>query len=197
MGLEASCPCRWTGGSGPVKIHLDATSLTLRGALRRTIPRTDITSLHQNAGNLFIQAAGEETILELGPEAAPRWLKKLLTPPPTLAEKLGLNPTSRALLVGTTEDPALLAALDGHTARTEAEAALTVAIIPDAASLQRALHQHATAPPGRPLWLIHGKGKSASFGETPIRHHMRAAGYIDTKVAAVSATLSATRFVRR
>jgi len=45
--------------------------------------------------------------------------------------------------------------------------------------------------------VVHGKGARSAFGETAVRRIMREAGYKDTKVSAVSDTLSATRYSRR
>ena len=58
------------------------------------------------------------------------------------------------------------------------------------------LRIHATLPRGTPIWIVHGKGPRAPFGEGPVRRLMREAGYRDTKVSAVSDDLSATRYSR-
>ncbi len=48
-----------------------------------------------------------------------------------------------------------------------------------------------------PVWIVHGKGKAAVFGDNAVRAAMRAEGWIDIKACAVSETLSATRYKRR
>ena len=74
-------------------------------------------------------------------------------------------------------------------------AALLILHAADEQALNAALA--ASVGSAAPLWIIHGKGKAATFGEAPVRALMRARGFIDTKVSAVSDTLSATRYARR
>jgi hypothetical protein len=72
-----------------------------------------------------------------------------------------------------------------------------VAVVADAAALEHALRLHEALPSGAPIWVIHGKGSRSPFGEAAVRRIMREAGYLDTKVSAVSDTRSATRYSRR
>jgi hypothetical protein len=197
MGLEARCPCRWNDGSGEVRALLEARELIVRGDLKRTIPIAAITLVRVKGGELCLRVGTEEVVLGLGAARAERWAKKLAALPRTLAQKLGVGPSSKALVIGTAEDPALREALaDGEASRAE-DAHLSVAVISNTATLQHALQVHATLPRGAPIWVVHGKGALAAFGEAPVRRIMRAAGYKDTKVSAVSDTLSATRYSRR
>jgi hypothetical protein len=48
---------------------------------------------------------------------------------------------------------------------------------------------------GVPLWIIYPKGEKTS--ESSVRNSLRSRGFIDTKVASVSAKLTALRFLKR
>jgi len=197
MGLEARCPCRWSDGSGEVQALLEARELIVRGDLKRTIPIAAITLVRVEGSELRLRVGTKEIFLGLGAARAERWAKKLAAPPRTLTQKLGVGPSSKALVIGTVEDPALRGALaDSEVSRVE-DARLSVAVVTNAAALQYALQVHATLPSGAPIWVVYGKGARAAFGEAPVRQFMRAAGYMDNKVSAVSDTLTATRYTRR
>ena len=47
------------------------------------------------------------------------------------------------------------------------------------------------------LWVIYPKGASSGVKESTVRELLRSHGFIDTKVASVSARLTALRFVKR
>jgi|HubBroStandDraft_1064217.scaffolds.fasta_scaffold00007_112 hypothetical protein len=196
MGAEAICPCRWPGGAGEVKALLETRELILRGALGRVFPFAEMTAIRVEDGALCFSAAGEAIALELGSDRAGRWAGKIANPP-TLAAKLGLAAASKALVIGPVTDPALAEALAGATAAGPEEARLGLAVVADAPSLEAALRRHESLLPSAPIWIVHGKGKRAGIGDNEVRGFMRASGYIDTKISAVSATLSATRYVRR
>ena len=53
------------------------------------------------------------------------------------------------------------------------------------------------ANPNLPIWMIYPKGKAAQPSDAEIRSHLRGMGLIDTKSCAVSAQLTATRYIRR
>ncbi|MEE3627215.1 hypothetical protein UCD39_25075 [Nitrospirillum sp. BR 11752] len=194
MGLEALCHATWNGGAGEVKALLESRELILRGDLRRTIPVAAVDALVVEGDALVMATPDGPLTLALGADAAARWAKKLTTPPPSLARKLGVGPGTPALVIGTADDPALVEALAGAVAPTPADARLALAVARDAADLERAVAAHAALPAGTALWIIHGKGPKATFGEAPVRAWMRAAGFKDTKISAVSETLSATRY---
>ena len=50
---------------------------------------------------------------------------------------------------------------------------------------------------GCPVWVAYPKGKASSLGETAVREKMRGLGWIDTKVASISAGLTGLRFIKR
>ena len=196
MGLEAQCRCRWGGGSGKVQVLLETHELIIRGELRRRFPIVELSEVRAEGHELCFKSAGDEFALDLGADRAGRWLKKIATPAPSLAKKLGVASSSKVLVIGPLEDAALREALAGGMAAGDEEARLSLAVVSDEKALQHALHVHEVLPRGTPIWMVHGKGPRASFGEGPVRKLMRDAGYKDNKVSAVSDSLSATRYAR-
>jgi len=194
MGLEAYCACRWNGGAGTVKALLEPRELILRGDLKRTLPLTALTEIGVAGDELRLSIDDEELALTLGAGPAARWAKKLATPPPTLAHKLGIGPEAKAQAIGPIDDAALREALREGQATGTGDSALSIAVVADAAALDHALRVHGVRGP---LWLVYAKGRRVGFGAGAVRELMRRAGYIDTKVAAVSDGLSATRYLFR
>jgi len=196
MGREAFAACRWNGQAGEVKALLESRELILRGALKACFAIADMSDIGVEGDDLRFRAGEHDVALTLGAPLAASWARKLATPPPTLAQKLGIGPSARALLIGETHEPVLLAALAGGRAGSPQEARLSLAIVGSEADLLQALSVHDNLPPGMPIWIVHGKGPRTAFGEGPVRLIMREAGYRDNKVSAVSDALSATRYAR-
>jgi hypothetical protein len=197
VGLEVTCACRWPGGAGEVTALLESRELILRGALRRRLAISALSLIRVEGEALYLETGGETIALDLGAARATLWQRKLTTPPPSLAAKLGIGPETKAWVIGAVTDPTLAAALHGATADDPASARSSLAVVTSDAELSAALEAHSALPPGAPIWIVYGKGRQAVLGETAVRGSMRAHGYIDSKVSAVSETLSATRFVRR
>lgn len=197
MGREASCTARVGTETAEVAALLESTTVVLRGALKR---RWDIAAL-QN-----LRLAGEELLFEVGDEAvalvlgekeAGRWLKKLQTPPPTLAAKLGVSAENPALLIGPTVgplDPALAEALAGGITTNMREARMLVAVLSNPSELPRMAEFHADMI-CKTVWVVYTKGLSASPSGGEVRDAMRGWGYVDNKTTAVSDKLTATRYV--
>jgi hypothetical protein len=196
MGLEAACLCRIDETSAEAKVLLEALELIIRSPFRRTIRIADLQDVHVVEDELRFRSGTSTVALRLGRQVAAKWANRIATPPPSLARKLGVGPGSPALVVGGLDEPILIAALAGHTADA-ARARLSLALIRDAAELDVALTAHAALKAGSPIWIVHGKGPAAAFGEALVRSHMRARGFRDTKVSAVSSTLTATRYGAR
>lgn len=197
MGREAQVLCTVDGKSEPVKALLESTVLILRGVdIKRRFEVAALAEVRVRGQALRFTAAGEAVTLALGAQEAQAWLKKLTTPPPSLASKLGVGAGQRARVFGPCDDAALAAALEGATTSGLADAAMLVAVALDAAELDRAVALHARMP-CRTLWVVHAKGKAATLGDTAIRQSLRGRGYTDTKTTAVSERLTATRYTRR
>jgi hypothetical protein len=204
MGREATCQCQWGTQSARCKVLLETTELIVRelnrGALRHTVPIASLTKVEVLGDQLKLRAGKDHVVLNLGAELAQSWAQKIVTPPPTLAKKLGLTPSAKILLIGEPESEELQAALAESAAETGEASAKTpeqiVACLHTEAELGRALAR-ITAHPSSPVWIIYPKGAKSSLPEAAVRNTLRSQGFIDTKVASVSPTLTALRFIRR
>jgi hypothetical protein len=183
-----------------VKALLESRELLLREPLRRALALEQMRDVVIEGDRLRFRYAREEYELTLGAAVAARWAKKILTPPPTLSAKLGISAESPAVVIGRVTDARLIEVLAGATTEGDAlgssadAAGVAIAEIDSAGDLERALD---ALPTGLPIWLAHRKGRGVEFGDAAIRQRMRALGFIDTKVSAVSDTRTATRYSPR
>ena len=192
MGLEAESDLETEGATHRVKALLESRELILRGDVRRTFKIADIGDIAAHDGALHFRHDGTGYILRLPPGRADTWARKLTTPPPSLASKLGVSPDKPALVIGSIVDEALAAALRGNTA-ADADSATQVVVI---AETPDALPDPGQLPP-LPVWVVYPKGVRSTLPESVVRGHMRSAGWSDTKTCAVSDRLTALRFHRR
>jgi len=195
MGREARCSCTWAGGEGEVKALLETEVLVLRGALRRSIPRKDISRARVVGDALRLGVGAEELSLALGAKAAASWLAALKAGPPSLAKKLGIAPGTRVHVVGKLDVPELDEALREAVRTSGATADLVLARVSDERSTGRAADALQAAR-GAALWVVFTKGKGSPFGEAAVRAVLRGRGFTDTKVASVSPALTAARYQR-
>lgn len=199
MGREALCNARVGAETAETTALLESTSVVLRGALKRRYEIASLQQLRVESGELRFEAAGEPVALALGEKEAERWLKKLLTPPPTLAAKLGVSAENPALLMGPSRgplDPALAEALAHGLTGNPREARMLVAVVQSPAELVRMADFHA-AMLCKVVWVVHPKGPGAFPSDAEVREEMRGRGYVDNKTSAVSDQLTATRYVKR
>jgi len=196
MGREALCVAHVGDETASVKALLESTTVVLRGAIKRNFAIAELRELRVAGGQLHFVAGGETVALELGEAESQRWARKLNTPPPSLAAKLGVGPEARAWPMGRLDDPALAQALEGVTSRHAAHAAMLVAVVDSEAALAAAIEAHRDMP-CRTAWIVHPKGPGADPSDARVRETMRSHGYVDNKTSAVSAALTATRYVKR
>jgi hypothetical protein len=203
MGREASCLCDWNGQStrvvaARVKALLEPPELILRGEIKRRIPFVAMKQVAAQGARLRFRVEGDAVSLKLGEALAARWAQALLKPPPTLAQKLGIAPGGAARVLGTVDDEALLNALKDARRVTRGAVDVIVARVNTPAEIgdawQKAAAQVAN---GAALWMVYAKGRGHAISETDVRAAGIAAGFVDVKVAAVSAQLTALKFVRR
>lgn len=198
MGREASCTARVGSETEEVTALLESTTVVLRGAIKRRWDIAALQGLRIDGEELRFEAGDEAVALALGEKEAGRWLKKLQTPPPTLAAKLGVSAENPALLIGPTVgslDPALAEALAGGITTNMREARMLVAVLSNAAELPRMADFHADMI-CKTVWVVHAKGPDADPSDAVVRIAMRGWGYVDNKTSAVSDALTATRWVR-
>ena len=195
MGREAICKCDWAGTTAQVKALLESTEVILRGAIRKRIPFNEIKQVKALSDRLRFIVGGETVELFLSSKAAASWAAVLTSPPPSLARKLGITSTTIVRTIGDIADRALISALAEAAEISAQNAALIVAHVDSPESLHQTLNQaRAQLSKAVPIWIVYAKGKGHAIDESAIRSLLRANGMMDTKIASVSATLTAIRF---
>jgi len=198
MGREANCPCDWNGETAQVKALVEPPELILRGEIRRRLPFQELRQVRAEQGALRFKFGREVVALKLGSATAEKWAKVILTPPPSLAKKLGITPESTVRVMGTADDAALETALKEARATARKGADVIVARVNTAAELGRAFKSAAKeTSAGVPIWIVYRKGPGHPIGEANVRSAGLAAGIVDVKVASVSPQLTALKFVKR
>jgi hypothetical protein len=198
MGLEAESTCESNGRKTTVKALIEPPDLILRGQARRRIPISGLQQVHAEGDRLLFTFQSERFALTLGSARAAKWVKALTTPPPSLAKKLGISADTIVRVIGPADDEALQAALSAAGGIRDNDAGLILARVDSPADLAGALRASAGQLAARvPIWLIYPKGKGHALTESDVRSTALAAGIVDTKVASVSPTLTALRFVLR
>jgi hypothetical protein len=192
VGREALAQVTWRGESGETKLLLEAGELILRGAIKARIARAVIWDVRTDADGLRLSADGELLHAVLSEAEAMRWAKAILTPPPSLASKLGIGPDKPALVQGAIDDAVLTQALTGATTEEAGAACVIVALIDSHSALDFALARASATQ--LPLWCVYAKGKATDPGDGAIRTVLRRAGMMDNKTSAVSERLTATRY---
>jgi hypothetical protein len=198
MGREASCHCNWAGEAGTCKVLLESTELIVRGVIRRRVALSALREVSVEAEQLTFRVDGEDVSLRLGSDVAQRWAKALAAPPPSLAKKLGISRASNVLLIGEIEGDELKAAVAEAAHVNGKDVNLILACVNTNAELDRALEQaNLHAAGSGPIWVIYPKGSGQRISESAVRESLLSWGFIDTKVASVSAKLTALRFLKR
>jgi hypothetical protein len=192
MGREVVTTAEWGGQRAEVKALLESTEIILRGEIKVRIARTSISVIKVDGDELSLKVGTERLLLELGAKEAAKWVDLLSKPPPSLAEKIGISSGKPAFVIGTIKDAALKSAIKGNTVANMAGASCMIAVIRSANELKSAF-ETAVAMPALSLWCVYPKGKF----DAEVRAFMRGQGYVDSKICAVSADLTATRFGKR
>jgi hypothetical protein len=199
MGREANCQCRWAAESAPCKVLLETNELIVRGPIRRRAPISSLTDVLVQGDQLHFRAGADEVALKLGANLAQSWAKKLTTQPPSLATKLGISHDTHLLLIGEFESGELKSAIaaGGTHGRSANSVNLILALVRTITDLNYTLDIYSTQHTNPPIWIIYPKGPKKPMSESEIRGTLRHQGFIDTKVASVSTTLTALRFIKR
>lgn len=195
MGREAICECIVGNTAAKVKVLLESDELILRGNIRMRARFRELQDVRVEDECLCFNLDKQHSIqLRLGAEVAESWAKKIKSPPPSLADKLGI--TGKIVrTIGPIVDKALSSALMSATLVRAENPDIILAQVDTPESLA-ATHRAAKSQLARhiPIWLVYRKGPGHPINESGIRTTLRALGYIDTKVASVSEHLTALRF---
>ena len=194
MGREAICECTFAGTTAEVKALLESEELILRGSIRMRAPLNMLQDVRAESECLCFNLNKDPVQLRLGAAAAKSWAKKINTPPSSLADKLGITGKT-VRTIGPISDRSLDSALNAAALVRARNPDLIIACIDTPESLATTLRE-AKAQLARsiPIWLVYRKGPGHRLNESAIRTTLRAQGLMDTKVASVSAELTALRF---
>jgi hypothetical protein len=198
MGREATCTVRVGRKTATGKALLETSELIFRGdGLRLAIPFAEIRAVAVREGTLSVRGPDGEVRLELGAEAA-AWAGKIKRPPSRL-DKLGVKPGMKVSLVGGVE-PAFIEELRARTedvshGRPRSGSDLLIYAVEAPADLERLAALKKSLQPAGALWVVRTKGPAAKVTESAVMAAGKAAGLVDTKVVAFSATHTAERLV--
>ena len=197
MGAESLCTVHFDGKRSEGKALLETDHLIFRGTFRLNIPRKAITKLDASNGTLRVTFPDGTASFELGPTAA-KWADKIKNPP-SLLDKLGVKPGMKVAVVGI-DDADFLAQLEKRTtdiARKTPKKDTEIVFfgadaVDDLARLEK-LKTYIT--PAGAIWVVHTKGKAATFKDTDVFAAAKKAKLVDVKVASFSATHTAEKLV--
>jgi hypothetical protein len=198
MGREATCTARFGGKSASGQALLETTELVFRGdGLRLRIRFAQIRSVQVHGDALEVKTADGVAAFELGAQAA-AWAARIKNPPGRL-DKLGVKPGMKISIVGAIE-PAFLDELRARTddlsegrPRADSDLLFFAAEAPD--DLARLAILKKSLQPAGAIWVVRAKGPTARVSESAVLAAGKAAGLVDTKVVAFSATHTAERLV--
>jgi hypothetical protein len=202
MGREAKTEYADKRERTDVKAHLDSLSLRLTGGKKLTLPLAEVRAATVDGDELRVVAGALKFSLRLGAKEAAAWAKTILNPP-TLADKLGVKPDKTVVLVGAVAREVVEAAKAAKSVTTSARLpAAGKAIVSDVVVLQLSAGNEAAqiAAAARALgaatalWFVYAKGGVVNGDH--IIALARKTGLKDTKVARVSASHAALRFIR-
>jgi hypothetical protein len=194
MGKEATCNVQIANESAQCKVLLESNEVIVRGPIRRKFAVASVARVQVQGDTLHFHAGIEEVALKLGPARAQSWARKLTTPPPTLAKKLGIDAATQLASMGEFTTPELTAAIAQAASDESGSPDLVLSLVKTVADLNHTLDLYQSLKTHPPIWIVYPKGARKAIGETEIRSTLRRQGFMDTKVASVSTTLTALRF---
>ncbi|UWZ83337.1 DUF3052 domain-containing protein [Occallatibacter riparius] len=199
MGREAQCDCNWSGVTARVKALIEPPDLILRGGLHRRLPLAALANVRVEGELLCFEFKKENISLALGKTLAPKWVAAIAAPPVTVAKKLGITPDIDVRMIGNLDDRDLEDALQAARAvKVNRSGDLIIARVNTRQGISAALKSAAAElAGGTPIWFVYPKGPDHPIDEFDVRSMGLDAGLVDTKVASVSARLTALRFVKR
>lgn len=194
MGRETKTEVRSAKLKGEARVHLDSEMLTIGPPFRMKLTLSGLGASSGKDGLTLAQGT-ERILIAMSEKEAATWLKSILDPP-SLADKLGVKAGLAMTLVGALPDE-IVAASKGaavlKTLPTKLDAALTITAI-RSLDLKLLAALVAALPAKGAVWLVYEKG--VLKGDALI-FAARDAGLKDTKVAKISETHAALRFILR
>ncbi len=188
MGWEAVCRVECPAGSGEAKALLESTEVLVRGAFRWKISLSDLELVEVRGGRLVLTSGKCVSSFELGDALAAKWAEKIRNPP-SLMKKLGVKAGTRVAVRGACGEDFLRQLREAGGVIDEGKPEVLFVF---ARSEQDLLGGWNGADS---VWAVYPKARQ-ELTEGQVIASGRAAGMKDTKVASVSAELTALRFSR-
>ncbi len=196
MGQEAICTAHFAGQTSRGKARLETEELVFRGDFRIAIPFRRIRSLQARNGKLTLRIPEGAATFDLGPQAE-KWADKIKNPK-GLLDKLGVKPESKVVVLGVRDAEFLKQLTERLTRPAATRPAAGADIIFFAAGNREALKRLAVLKkflqPAGAIWVVRPKGTPA-IKDVDVIAAGKAAGLVDVKVAAFSATHTAEKLV--
>jgi hypothetical protein len=196
MGREAKIAVQFGARSGFCTVLLEQDEIILRGAIKARTRLTDLNTWTLGATGLSAKSAEGTLWLGLSERDARSWLKKLQTPAPSLAHKLGFVQGATVALL---RPDAMLSELADSSGVAQVDpilAKIWVAPLHIAADIDWLLDELAKLQlqNSQQLWVVRGKGPHALVKETLLMAALRQIGLTPSKTASISDSLTADRY---
>ena len=196
MGEEVRCTATVGGATYDGRALLETSELVFRGDTRLAIPLSTVRSVDVSDGTLTVVHADGAASFTLGARAE-KWAARIRSPK-SVIDKLGVKAGQRVSVVGVDDAEFLASLRERAGAVSVGRAAARSDAIFFGASTEPALARLAalarSLAPNGALWVLRPKGKGG-LSERAVMAAGRAAGLVDVKVVAFSATHTAEKFV--
>lgn len=189
MGLEAKTLIHTENLCFEINAYLESRELIIRGPLKLRIAFSEIENLHIDGDDLSFDFQNDNFRLELGKDVK-KWHDKILAPPKSLFEKLGLKPNVSICAISNISSQTLRDTIENNLSPIESADFLFAEIMSEP-ELLNALKQNECR---KPIWIANIKGKASPLGENTIREIMRSHSFKDNKTCAIDDVWSATRY---
>jgi hypothetical protein len=203
MGLEASCIAAIDGTERSGKAQLESTELVVPGRPKIRIPLETVAAATLRGPRLRVRTHdGKELVLAFDDEdVAKKWHEKLLAPPKSRLEILGVEKDSNVLLLGdfsASVRDELTAALTTPPATRPIGARrydIVIVLLREPREIARLRSAGERTAEKGALWAVWPKGRPDLKHEDVVAAAIEL-GLAQTKSMAFDATLTALRFVR-
>ncbi len=185
MGAECACRATIEGVDREGKAWLEGDHVLFRGdGYRIKLP---LSPMEESEGQLKLGRA----VLHLGDHAA-KWAEKIRNPK-SLLDKLGVKPGLSVVVLGV-KDEAFLAQISEAGKRLKQNVDLVFLGAETPVALERLEEIRGKLAPAGAVWIVYPKGVK-TITQVDVMRATQAAGLVDVKVAAFSATHTALKAV--
>jgi hypothetical protein len=197
MGQEVKTTLRFDGRILEGVALLETDTLIFRGQnISLTVKFSEMFNVEASSGWLDLKTARGLILLELGPKAE-TWAEKIKNPK-ALVEKLGVDATKKVAIVGKL-DADVRADIEGTGAKVAKRATgkdfdFVFVAASDKKDLEKLPDHRAMIKDDGAIWIVYPKGNE-QIRERDVLIAGRTLSLTDNKVAKVSETLTAVKFV--